>query len=356
MKTPRLFTPGPTEVPVEVREAFAGPMIHHRSSEFGEILRRVRDRVGWLCGCDGEIALLSSSGSGGMEASVASLFAPGDEVVVVVGGKFGERWKELADHYRLKSVTIAVEWGRAVAVEAVLRTVTPSTKGILIQGCETSTGAYHPIAEIGHALRGRGDLLFVVDAITALGIHDLDMERDRIDVLVGASQKAFMSPPGAAVVALSRRALQRMLDPGGSYYFSLAREVAAAKKNQTGFTPAISNIVALDAALARIEREGKPALFARHLELQRLARASLREMGLHLFNRDEEATVGITVAHAQEGLDVKGWIQGLRTKEGLWLAGGQGKLEGKIFRLAHFGAITKKDLLWALDRIRESLA
>lgn len=355
MNRVRLFTPGPTEVPPPVREAFALPMIHHRSEEFGSILTSVRKRLTWLSGCDGEPVLLASSGTGGMEAAVASLFAPGEEVVIVQGGKFGERWVDLANHYGLKTNVVRVEWGRAVSVEAVTKALTPNTKGILIQACESSTGASHPVAEIGKKLSGREDVLLIVDAITALGIEDLDMARDRIDVLVGASQKAFMCPPGLSMVALSRRALGRVRKPGRSFYFSLAREIAAQAKGQTGFTPSIAHVRALDVALSMIEKEGKPGLFARHRELQKIARTSLKAMGLRLFNRDEEAAIGITVVHVPGGLGVKSWLKELREKEGLWLAGGQGELEGKIFRLAHFGACQKSDLLGALAKVKENL-
>jgi aspartate aminotransferase-like enzyme len=330
-------------------------MIHHRSEEFGAILTQVRKDLTWLCGCDGEAVLLAASGTGGMEATVTSLFSQGDRVVVVSGGKFGERFGELAAHYGLKADTVCVEPGRAVSVDAVMSAVTARTRGILIQACESSTGAYHPVGEIGAALSNRDDVLLCVDAIMALGIQDLDMKRDRIDVLIGASQKALMCPPGLAVVALNRRALSRVLKPGQGYYFSLAREVGAQTKGQTGFTPAISHIRALNAALSMIRKEGKPGLFARHKELQNMARKAFREMGLELFNRDEEAAIGITVVRASADMDVGLWRKQLREKEGLWLAGGQGALEGKVFRLGHFGACQPADLAWALEKIRENL-
>jgi serine---pyruvate transaminase len=353
----KLFTPGPTPVPKEIRDAGAQPMIHHRSEDFSKILKAARDSLKTFCDCDGEVLLFSSSGSGGMEACVTSLFAPGDEVVVVEGGKFGERWVDLAKHYKLNLKVIKVEWGKAVRPEAVLSAITPNTRGLLIQACESSTGAYHPISQIGEALPKAQDLMFVVDAITALGVHDISMVRDRIDALICGSQKAFMCPPGLATVSLSVRAIDRLskVQPMG-FYFSLQRELKAQVKGQTAFTPAISLICAFQAALSQLETIGKEGLFKRQKLLQKMARTAFREDGFSLFNSDEDATWGITVAHAPKEVELKAWLKMLKTEHGMWLAGGQGELEGKIFRISHMGAIGAKDLLWGLETIETSLA
>lgn len=356
MKEVRLFTPGPTPVPARVREAESAPMIHHRSEEFSETIRSVRRKLKTLCGTSGEVVLYTSSGTGGLEATVSSLFAPGDEVVIVEGGKFGERWVDLAEHYRLRADILRVEWGKAVEPEKVLERLTPKTKGILIQACESSTGAYHPVEMIGKLLRGRDDVLLVVDAITALGVHDMSMDRDRIDVLIGASQKALMCAPGLATLALSPRALARLQQVKSvGFYFSLQRELKNEQKDTTAFTPAISLWRSLDTALSMIEAEGREQLFMRHRKLQKIARAKFREMGQTLFNSDQDATSGITVVTAPKGLDVKKWIKDLRKEHGLWIAGGQGKLEGNIFRVSHMGACQEEDLNWALKAIEGSL-
>jgi aspartate aminotransferase-like enzyme len=183
------------------------------------------------------------------------------------------------------------------------------------------------------------------------------MDRDRVDVLVGASQKALMSPPGVAFVGLSPRAIQR-LDKTASkgFYFSLQRELKNQKKGTTAFTPAISLLMGMDAALDMISQEGRDALFARHRHLQKMAREAFQAMGLELFNSQADATCGMTVAKAPAGLDVKVWLKELRKKYGLWLAGGQGELEGKIFRLSHMGYCSPEDLLDALGIMEESLA
>src|SRR5580765_5303179 len=229
MSEMKLFTPGPTPVPKEVRQAEALPMIHHRSEEFGTILKNVRLSLNEFADNDGETLLLSSSGTGGLEAAVSSLFSPGDEVIVVEAGKFGERWVELAEHFGLKGEVIHVPWGKAVSPQEVLSRIRPTTKGILMQACESSTGAYHPVEKIGPKVPEH--VLLVVDAITALGVHDLSMRRDHLDVVICGSQKAFMCPPGLAMVSLNQKALKRLEQTvARSFYFSLKRELKAQLK------------------------------------------------------------------------------------------------------------------------------
>lgn len=351
----RLFTPGPTPVPERVRQAGAVPMIHHRSEEFGAILGGLRSNLKEFCGTSGEVVLFASSGSGAMEATVSSIFQPGDEVVVVEAGKFGQRWEALAKHYQLQAKVVRQEWGQAVDAARVLEAVGPATKAVLIQACESSTGVFHPIQEIGRRLQESSDALFVVDAITALGIHDIRADRDGIDALICASQKAFMCPPGLAFVALSSRALGRVREKGASHYFSIARELAAQKKNSTAFTPAISLCLQLAEALRIMGEEGYDALIRRHRLMQRMAREAFAAMGLALFNSDADACLGITVARNPAGLDNKKWLKEIRKTHGLWLAGGQDQLEGKIFRISHMGAIHPGDLIEGLELLEDSL-
>ncbi len=353
----KLLTPGPTPVHPEVLKVMAQPMIHHRSPEFGEILKTLRADLNWLAGTQsGESVIFSSSGSGGMEAVVASMFSPGDEVVVVEGGKFGERWAELTNHYKLNTNVIHVEWGRAATVEQVLTAVTPQTKAVFIQASETSTGVAHPIGRIGESLRSSGHPLFVVDGITALGVYDLDMDRDHIDVLVCGSQKALMTPPGLATVTLSSRAIEILSGQvSRSRYFSIQMELASQKKNTTAFTPAISLFKGLAVALSALRTEGKASLFARTHLMQSMARKAFTAMGLELYNTEEEASPAISVIKAPKGVDLKQWLDQLKFEEELWLAGGQGELAGKVFRISHMGMVRPKDLLDAIATIEKSL-
>ena len=356
MSSVRLFTPGPTPVPSKVREAGALPMIHHRSEEFREILQSVRSRLDWLCDTNGTTVPFASSGSGAMEAAVSSLFKKGDEVVVVAAGKFGHRWEQLAVHFGLQVKLIKVEWGKAVDTGDVLSAVSKQTKGVLIQACESSAGIYHPVSEIGAALKANDNLIYAVDAITGIGVHDLSMKRDRIDALVGGSQKALMCPPGLSFVSLSQRALTRVQEAtDAGFYFSLKRNLKALEKGDTVFTPAVSLMRSLDMALKAIEAEGKESLFARQRLMQKMSRAAFRENGFKLLNEDKDATWGITAVCALEGMDVKAWLKKLKADEGLWLAGGQDELAGKIFRISHMGDCQPKDLLGALETIEESL-
>ncbi|MEZ4820406.1 MAG: aminotransferase class V-fold PLP-dependent enzyme [Bdellovibrionota bacterium] len=205
-----LCTPGPTPIPERVQDEMSKPILHHRSVEFQEIFAKVRRMINQMVHNDGETLLLSCSGSGGMEASVASLLQQGDHVVIVESGKFGQRWVELARRYELKADVIKVPWGEAVNPQSIAEKLTSSTKAVLTQACETSTGVYHPIEKIGGLLQSHKDCLFFVDAITALGIHHIDMPKMHIDVLIGGSQKALMCPPGVSTVCLSQRAIDRI--------------------------------------------------------------------------------------------------------------------------------------------------
>ncbi|MEZ4704850.1 MAG: alanine--glyoxylate aminotransferase family protein [Bdellovibrionota bacterium] len=353
----KLFTPGPTPVPRQVMEAMSRPMIHHRSAEFSEIFGKVRRQLSDLMGVgtQGQSLLFTSSGSGAMEAAVCSLFDKGDHVVVVESGKFGQRWKKLAQHFSLTMDLVEVEWGKTVTLDQIENVLTPTTKGVLIQACESSTGVFHPIYDLAKLIKSHSKALFVVDAITALGIHDLDQERDLIDVLIGGSQKALMCPPGLATMGLRASAIEQ-IRPGVGFYFSLANELKNQKDNKTAFTPAVSLVRGLSAAMDIIEAEGKTQVFARHKHMQTLTRAHFRKVGLELFNLDQDASLGITAVDAQERFDVKAWLTFLKKEYNMWLAGGQDHLEGKIFRFSHMGAVSVEQVEQALQIITESLS
>ncbi|MCB0308808.1 MAG: alanine--glyoxylate aminotransferase family protein [Bdellovibrionales bacterium] len=356
MKDIRLFTPGPTPVPERIRKAGAQMMIHHRSLEFENILQALRAKLKLLYGTKGEVVALCSSGTGGLEASMVSLFNKGDEVVVIEAGKFGQRLEQICKAYEFNVTTIHVPWGQAVTSDDVIAQITPRTRAICIQACESSTGAFHPIYEIGKKLKEFPNIIFMVDAITALGVHDLNMDRDGIDVLVGASQKAFMCPPGLATVGLSLKAIDCLKKDHAGYYFSLAKELAAQRKNTTAYTPAISLCVQLLEALKIMEEEGFANIFKRHLLMRNMTRSAFRALDLELFNTEADASNGITVVTAPGDLNVKGWLKTLKNEEGLWLAGGQDILEEKIFRMAHMGAIQPDDVVGAIYTVESSLS
>src|SRR5271169_4312944 len=262
----------------------AQPIIHHRTPQFSQTFADAKRALKQVFQTEQDVLILAASGTGAMEGSVTNLFSPGDEVLVVNGGKFGERWTKIATTYGLKVVELKVEWGRSARVEDVRRLLDerPRIRGVLIQASETSTGALHPTEEIARLTRQR-DTLLIVDGITAVGVFDIPMDRWGIDVLITGSQKALMSPPGLAFVALSERAWQRTKQAKlPRFYFDFARERDNLAKDTTAWTPAISLITGLREALAIILEEGLPRVFARHTRMAAATRAAATALGLKL--------------------------------------------------------------------------
>ncbi len=291
-----------------------------------------------------------------MESAIVNCFAPGDKVVVINGGKFGERWLELAKMYSLEVVEIAVDWGSAVRVEQVEQALKdhPDARGVLVQGSETSTTTCHPIEDIAKLTRER-DVLLAVDGITAVGVYDVPMDRWGIDILVTGSQKALMLPPGLACIALSERAWERaksVCQP--RYYFDLARERKSQAGNSTAYTPAISLIFGLEEALSMMKEEGFPQVFARHERNARATRAGVEALGLELLspNDPSPAATGLYVPEGVDGKKLHGY---LRDKMGVAFAGGQGHLKGKIVRLGHLGYIGAFDVITSLSALEMGL-
>lgn len=351
-----LLAPGPTPVPARVRAAIARPIIHHRTPQFEAIFGRVRCGLGELFGTTSDVLTLAASGTGAMEAAVVNCFAPGDQVIVVNGGKFGERWLKLAKMFGLEVIELKVEWGRAVAVEDIADALdgNPAVRGVLVQASETSTTACHPVEEIGRLTRGR-DVLLVVDGITAVGVYEVPMDAWGIDVLVTGSQKAMMLPPGLAFIALSQRAWQRaeaVCQP--RFYFDLARERTNQAKNTTAYTPAISLIFGLDEALQMMREEGYPRLYARHARCAAATRAGAQALGLRLLAPEapSPAATGVFVPEAVDGRKLHGY---LRDKMGVAFAGGQDHLKGKIVRLAHIGYMGAFDTINAIAALEMAL-
>jgi aspartate aminotransferase-like enzyme len=306
---------------------------------------------------EGEALVFTSSGSGAMEACVSSMFEKGEDVTIVCAGKFGKRWVEMAQQYGLHTHIVNVDWGKSINVDALMQEIKPTTRGLLIQACESSTGVYHPIEKIAEALPENDEMFFIVDAITAVGVHDISMKRHKIDALVCGSQKALMCPPGLAVLGLSPRAIKHIeMTECQSLYFSVQKNLVAQRKATTPFTPAVSLILSLHKALEMMEAEGKERIFARCLLMRKMVREACSEIGLQLLNSDEDASFGITSVCLPEGVVGKEWIQSLKNNYGLWIAGGQDDLEGKIFRIAHMGAIRPDDILWGIEKIEHTLA
>jgi aspartate aminotransferase-like enzyme len=352
-----LLAPGPTPVPPEVLAAMSQPILHHRTPQFSALFAEATAGLKELFQTQQDVLILAASGTGGMEGAVTNLLSPGDEVVVVNGGKFGERWLKICAAYDIRTHEVAVEWGEAVdpaAVEACLR-AHPGVGAVLMQSSETSTTALHPVEAVARLCRDRKTLL-VVDGITAVGVLDLPMDRWGIDVLVTGSQKALMLPPGLAFVALSERAwaqTRRARLP--RFYFDFAREREALHKRTTAWTPAISLVVGLREALRLIAAEGLPQVFARHARLAAATRAGAEALGLRLLapRAPSPAATGIWVP---DGVDGARLVRALRDEMGVTMAGGQGHLTGKIVRIAHLGHVGAFDIVVGLAALEMALS
>lgn len=356
-----LLTPGPTPVPESVLAALAQPIVHHRTATFQSLFQAVQKQLKWLFQTEQDVLILSSSGTGAMEASVTALFNPGDHVLVLQAGKFGERWAKIARAHALVPTVLTCEAGQsftAAEVEEKLKELgrVHPIKAVLFQASETSTGVRLPVREICAAARAHG-ALGVVDAITALGVVDLPMDAWGIDVLITGSQKALMLPPGLACIALSARAwLATESSQMPRFYFDLREERKALSKNQTAWTPAISLIQGLHESLRLLQAESLAEIFGRHNLLARATRAGVQAMGLELLAKDSPSD-SVTAVRVPQALLAMGKKipELLHKKYGITIVGGQDELEGKILRLSHMGYCDRFDIVTALAGLEMTL-
>jgi aspartate aminotransferase-like enzyme len=354
----RLLAPGPVTVPERVLLAMARPVLHHRAPEFLPILEEIRENLRRLFQTSQDVLVLASSGTGAMEAAVANVVSRGDRAVVVRGGKFGERWAELCTAYGADPVCVDVEWGQAADPSVVRKAFEqyPDAKALYVQASETSTGVYHPIRELAQIVREQEDRLIVIDAISGLGVHDIPMDDWGLDIVVSGSQKSFMLPPGLSFIALSERArpaIEHSTSP--RYYFDLRKELNSQPGNQTAYTPAVSLLLGLRESLAMIFEEGLENVFRRHATLSRATRAAMRAIGLELFAPDSPSHA-CTSVWVPDGVDGKSLTKRLRDEYGLTIAGGQGKIAGKIFRVGHLGYVDRFDVITAVAAIEMMLS
>ncbi|MDE6734051.1 MAG: alanine--glyoxylate aminotransferase family protein [Desulfovibrio sp.] len=350
----RLLTPGPTPLPERVRLALAQDMIHHRKREFAGIMRRVQEKLHLLFGTEGPVLPLSCSGTGAMTAAVYSLFEPGDKVLVVEGGKFGERWRAIAASRGLAVASLRVPWGEAVRPEDVAAALDadPSIKGVLIQVCETSTGVMHPVRQVADLMVGR-EALLVADGISAVGISPCPMDDWKLDCLLTGSQKGLMLPPGLALLALSPRAWKKAeATRPGCFYFDLPRERDNVLKGQTLFTTPVNLIVGLDASLDLLLENGLDLIYTKQWALTMLVRAGTAAMGLAPLAKEQFAW-GLTSVWLPEGVNGGDVLRLAMEDWGVCMAGGQDQLKGRIVRIGHMGWVDWADALaglYALDR------
>jgi aspartate aminotransferase-like enzyme len=352
MQKKYLLAPGPTPIPPEALLAMAMPIIHHRAPDFLPILDSAKKGLQWLYQTKNDVLILCSTGTGGMEGSVTNFLSPGDNVLVINGGKFGERWTKICQAYGMKVEELIVEWGYAVKaeqVEAALRK-NPGIKAVFVQANETSTGVYHDVKSVAAVVK-KTDALFVVDAISALVAHDIKADEWGIDVMIGGSQKGVMLPPGLAFVSVSDKAW-KMADAAKTpkFYFNFKKERENLAKNQTNFTSAVTLIIGLNSCIKILQTEGLENAFARHARLARATRAAAAALGLKLFPRESPSNA-LTAIEAPAGVDGQAIYKNLREQYGITGAGGQDKLKGKIFRIAHLGYADTFDVITAVAGI-----
>ncbi|MFQ5458200.1 MAG: pyridoxal-phosphate-dependent aminotransferase family protein [Myxococcota bacterium] len=357
MKKRYLLAPGPTPVPERVLMAMAMPIIHHRSPEFEPVFEEVRAGLQWVFQTEGDVLSFASSGTGAMEGAVTNLLCRGDEAICVRGGKFGERWAEICQAYGVRAHNIDVVWGQAVDPAAVGEALKkhPGAKAVFFQACETSTGVWHPVKEIAEAVRANSDALIVCDGITGIGVTDLPVDAWGLDVVVGGSQKAFMLPPGLAFASVSERAWQRVeASDLPKYYFNWKAERKALHKNQSAYTPAITLLIGLREALRMMKEETLAGMFGRHAQLAAATRAGLQAIGLELFAPACPADA-VTAVKGPEGIDTGKITKLLRDELGVTIAGGQSQLKGRIFRVSHFGYVSRFDVLTGIGAVEIAL-
>ncbi|MHB8791934.1 MAG: pyridoxal-phosphate-dependent aminotransferase family protein [Thermoleophilia bacterium] len=354
-----LMTPGPTQIPSEVLLASAQPIIHHRTGAYSDLFARVNDNLKYVYQTQNEVISFAASGTGAMESAVVNLCSPGDKVLIASCGKFGERWRDLSQVYGLDYDYREYEWGTPVVpadIEAAL-TADPAIKVVFVTHSETSTGVVNDMEAIGAAV-ARSDAVLVSDSISGLGSAEVKTDAWGIDVVVSGSQKALMIPPGLAFVSVSAKAWSLVENSTlPKYYFdwTKARKALAQDKPTTAFTPAVSLVVGLDKALSMIREEGLEELFQRHITLGRATRAAVKGLGLTLFSPDDDRCSSVTAVRVPDGID-DGRLRTLtRDKYGVQMAGGQGPIKGKIFRIGHCGYYNYTDIIVAITALELAL-
>lgn len=352
-----LLAPGPTPVSPLALQAMSMPIIHHRSADFKPVLEAVREGLKWLFQTKQEVLVLCSTGTGGMVSAVNNFFNSGDKVIVIDGGKFGERWTEICSSFGVIPDVVKVEWGYTVKVEEISKRLNadPNIKGVLVQATETSTGVNHDIEKLAKLIKNYENTLFIVDAVSSLVAHDLKMDEWGVDIMVSGSQKGLALPPGLAFVAVSDKAWKRAeTSKLPRYYFNLKVELKNIKENQTNFTSPVSLLIGLNESIKQLKAEGLENVFNRHARLADAARAGIVAMGLKLYAKEMPSN-SVTAVEAPSGIDGQEIYKILRDKYGITTAGGQGKAKGKIFRIAHLGYADTFDIISGLAAVEMTL-
>jgi len=351
LKKSRLFTPGPTPLQPAVQEALARPILHHRTDEFRAVFKECTAGLEQFLKTDDDVLILACSGTGGMEAALVSVLSPGDAMLALVAGNFGERWVAIGRAHGMAVTILEAEWGDAVPAERVAEALDrdPRIRGVFVQLSESSTGAAHDVEAIARVTRGRKDTVLVVDAISGAGAMRLETAAWGVDVVVVGSQKALALPPGLAFVSMSAKAwaaAESATTP--RFYFDLARERKAQGAGESAFTPAISSVVALRAALGFVASMGGVDALVRNAGvLAASTRAAVKALGLPLVAPRAHGDA-LTALYAPSGVESGAIVKALKAEFASTVAGGQGKLKGQILRIAHLGYYDATDILGLL--------
>lgn len=350
-----LLTPGPTPVPPSVLKVLSEPIFHHRTPQYREIFKHVSEDLKKVFRTKQNVYTFTGSGTLAMEASVVNFLSAGDKVICLEAGKFGERWAEIAKAYNLSAVIVKVPYGEAIPAEQVEVALkqNPDAKAVYGTQCETSTGVLLDIQKIA-GIVAKSNAIFVVDAISGLAADPLEMDAWGIDVVVSGSQKGLMIPPGLGFVSASPKAWAMNKNAKlPRYYMDLAKCEKSLKDSDTPFTPALTLVLALQVALDQINREGIEHVWARSEKLAEETRIALKKLGLELFSKAPANT--LTAVKVPAGIDGEKLVSVMRDEKGVTMAGGQGDMKGKVFRIAHMGFITKSDIDTGISVLKETL-
>ena len=356
----QLRIPGPTPLPDEVMEAMNRNMITHRGAEFRALMRDVTERLKFCFQTRSDVLVFPGAGTGGLEASIVNLFSPGDTVLCLTVGAFGDRYAEIAERFGLNVIRLTSPWGEAADLAVLDQALvdTPAVKGVLMTHNETSTGVQNDVEKAARIVHKQGDNapLLLVDAISSLGAVDIGVDKWEIDVIVTGSQKAWMAPPGLTMLSVSERAWEasrRATLP--RFYWDFAEAKRFLDRDETPYTPAVSLLFGLQASLHLIMDEGLPNVFARHERLRDMVRDGARRIGLHAFAPDAIASRTVTALLPSEGTSAKDIVTAMRER-GVIIAGGQGAFEHKVIRIGHMGFAREDDMRLVLEKLEDALS
>ncbi|MFA5499957.1 MAG: alanine--glyoxylate aminotransferase family protein [Candidatus Omnitrophota bacterium] len=351
-----LMTPGPTPVPEDIRLEMAKPIIHHRTKEYQAIFKDVTEGLRKVFKTSNDVYTFTSSGTGAMEASIVNVLSPGDKIIVVRGGKFGERFGDIAKAYGVEVIPIDIEWGNAPSPDVIKDTLkkNPAVKGVYTTLCETSTATVFDIKAIGEVVKATG-ALFVVDTISGLGADNFENDAWGVDIAICGSQKGLMIPPGLAFCSVSEKAWKVAENSKlPKFYFNFKKYKKAWLDTDTPFTSAITLVIGLKKALESINQKGIDNVIAEHQSQARAFREACKSIGLNIFSRSPSSAV--TAVNTPDGMDADSLIKLLKTEFGVTFAGGQEALKGKIFRCAHMGGIDREHTIESIKALEQALA